>query len=67
MLKIYLKFIKINEHHVLKLTFKEPDPSLWYFFHINKISKRSSKWPIDPRPSDIFPLQGVDWHAFRGA
>jgi hypothetical protein len=26
MLKIYVKFIKINEYHVLELKFKEPDP-----------------------------------------
>jgi hypothetical protein len=58
MLKIYVKFIKINEYqyHVLELKFKEPDPSLWYFFHINKISKRSSRWwPIDPDQVTFFP------------
>jgi hypothetical protein len=57
MLKIYVKFIKINEYHVLELNFKEPDPSLWYFLHINKISKRSSKWPIDPDQVTFFPYK----------
>jgi hypothetical protein len=55
--KIYVKFIKINEYHVLKLSIKEADPSLWYFFHINKISKRSSKWPIDRDQVTFFPYK----------
>jgi hypothetical protein len=55
--QIYVKFIQINEYHVLKLDFKEPDPSLWHFFHINKISKRSSKWPIDPNQMIFIPYK----------
>jgi hypothetical protein len=53
MLKIYVKFIKINEYHVLKLNFKEPDPSLWYF-------SVSTKYQRDPQNG---LLTQTKWHS----